>query len=209
MGEQDARISLLRRALEHGLNTARYNLYYGDGRDSYDTSGRTAHEAVFNTTSGVFRCPNSQQGFSPFTTWTRGLAWALCGFAEQLEFLESFPPPNSMMPPVICPGPRSPKAPPRATPVSPPSAEPRTPTAEFYLENTCTDGIPMWDTGAPHLHRLGRYLDKPSTRTTPGNPSIAPPPPSPPRGFSDSPDMVRFLIHLKLAPPLNATAKPD
>jgi unsaturated chondroitin disaccharide hydrolase len=47
------------------------------------------HEAVFNTASGVFRCPNSQQGYSPFSTWTRGLAWAICGFAEQLEFLRT------------------------------------------------------------------------------------------------------------------------
>src|SRR5207237_1833311 len=31
-------------------------------------------------------------------------------------------------------------------------------TADFYLENCCTDGIPMWDTGAPNLHRLGNYL---------------------------------------------------
>jgi len=32
---------------------------------------------------GRYRCPNSQQGYSPFSTWTRGLAWALTGFAEQ------------------------------------------------------------------------------------------------------------------------------
>ena len=87
MGEQDAKISLLQRLVEHALNTARYSIYYGEGRDAYDVRGRTAHEAVFNTASGVFRCPNSQQGYSPFSTWTRGLAWAICGFAEQLEFL--------------------------------------------------------------------------------------------------------------------------
>jgi hypothetical protein len=34
-------------------------------------------------------------------------------------------------------------------------------TAEFYLENSCRDGVPMWDTGAPNLHRLPKnYLDK-------------------------------------------------
>ena len=48
--------------------------------------GRVAHEAIFNPNDGSFRCPNSQQGYSPFTTWTRGLAWTLCGYAEQLEF---------------------------------------------------------------------------------------------------------------------------
>jgi hypothetical protein len=35
-------------------------------------------------------------------------------------------------------------------------------TADFYLANSCTDGIPMWDTGAPNLHRLGDYLSKPA-----------------------------------------------
>ncbi len=36
-------------------------------------------------------------------------------------------------------------------------------TADFYLAHCCADGIPMWDTGAPNLHRLpARYLDKPA-----------------------------------------------
>ena len=35
-------------------------------------------------------------------------------------------------------------------------------TADFYLANSCADGIPMWDTGAPNLHRLGDYLSKPA-----------------------------------------------
>jgi unsaturated chondroitin disaccharide hydrolase len=36
-------------------------------------------------------------------------------------------------------------------------------TADFYLANSCRDGIPMWDTGAPNLHRLpASYLNKPS-----------------------------------------------
>src|SRR5437773_1838120 len=89
MGEQDAKISLLQRLVEHALNTARYNIYFGEGRDAYDVRGRTAHEAVFNVNSGSFRCPNSQQGYSPLSTWTRGLAWAVLGFAELLEFLQT------------------------------------------------------------------------------------------------------------------------
>jgi unsaturated chondroitin disaccharide hydrolase len=141
MGEQDAKISLLDRALQHALNTARYNIYYGKGRDAYDVSGRTAHEAVFNTTNGVFRCPNSQQGYSPFSTWTRGLAWAMCGFAEELEFLQTV---KKLSKDVI------------AT-----FTQAATATCNFYIENTCTDGIPMWDTGAPNLHRLPQnYLNK-------------------------------------------------
>src|SRR5882762_8879860 len=49
MGEQDKKISLLDRLLNHALMTARYNVYYGDGRDAYDVRGRTAHETIFNT----------------------------------------------------------------------------------------------------------------------------------------------------------------
>jgi rhamnogalacturonyl hydrolase YesR len=55
MGEQDAKISLLQRLIEHSANTARYNVYFGEGRDAYDVRGRTAHEAVFNVASGLFR----------------------------------------------------------------------------------------------------------------------------------------------------------
>ena len=142
MGEQDAKISLLQRLVDHAKNTARYSVYYGEGRDVYDVRGRTTHEAVFNVASGVFRCPNSQQGYSPFSTWTRGLAWAICGFAEELEFFQA------------CKVSVAKDA--RAAFLKAAMA-----TSDFYLENSCTDGIPMWDTGAPNLHRLpANYLGK-------------------------------------------------
>ena len=89
MGERDRRISLLDRAIAHLRSTARYSVYYGEGRDAYDVRGRVAHESVFNPNDGAYRCPNSQQGYSPFTTWTRGLAWAMCGFAEELEYFRA------------------------------------------------------------------------------------------------------------------------
>ena len=89
MGERDQRISLLQRLVEHAETTARRSIYYGEGRDGYDLPGRTAHESIFNLNDGSYRCPNSQQGYSPFSTWTRGLAWAILGFAEQLEFLQT------------------------------------------------------------------------------------------------------------------------
>ena len=188
MGEQDAKISLLQRLVEHALNTARYNVYYGEGRDAYDLRGRTAHEAVFNTASSVFRCPNSQQGYSPFSTWTRGLAWAICGFAEQLEFLGflmrtipaqrldeqaggSGPVGKLLQQERIStktelPRQRGNKAPPPVPFVYPAVARllrAGMATADFYLANCCGDGIPMWDTGAPNLHRLPAiYLNKPS-----------------------------------------------
>src|SRR5690606_19134031 len=64
--EGDAKINLLERAILHMEATARYAIYYGEGRDSYDLWGRTAHESVFNVKDGNYRCPNSQQGYTGF-----------------------------------------------------------------------------------------------------------------------------------------------
>ena len=88
-GEGDIKISLLERAIQHIQATAKYSVFYGEGRDIYDVWGRTAHESIFNVKDGNFRCPGTQQGYSGFSTWTRGLAWAICGFAEQLEWLDT------------------------------------------------------------------------------------------------------------------------
>ena len=141
MGERDRKISLLERLVQHAETTAEFAVYYGEGRDAYDVRGRTAHESIFNVNDGNYRCPNSQQGYSPFSTWTRGLAWAICGFAEQIEFLESTGGPKSTLKIL---------------------RKAATATADFYLENCCADGVPMWDTGAPNLWRLGDYLSKDS-----------------------------------------------
>jgi unsaturated chondroitin disaccharide hydrolase len=139
MGERDRKISLLDRLLQHATATAQYSVYYGEGRDIYDVRGRTAHESIFNINDGSYRCPSSQQGYSPFSTWTRGLSWAVLGFPEQLEFLDSIRQPASVKSLFL-----------RAA----------TATADFYLANSCADGIPMWDTGAPQLHRMGDYLSR-------------------------------------------------
>jgi hypothetical protein len=147
MGEHDQRVSLLRRLVEHAANTARYNVFYGEGRDLYDVRGRTAHEAIFNVNDGRYRCPSTQQGFSPFTTWTRGLAWAMLGFAEQLEFLAVLP--DDDLAPLGG----------RAETVAMMSRA-ATATCDFYLANTPADGVPYWDTGAPGLVALGEYLDR-------------------------------------------------
>lgn len=152
MGEQDEKVSLLQRLVEHAQNTARYSVYYGRGRDAYDVRGRTTHEAIFNTKNGVFRCPNSQQGFSPFSTWTRGLAWAICGFAEELELLEHHS--RRLAKDLKAVGLS-------LTAVQREFHEAATATADFYLANSCADGLPLWDTGAPNLHRLpGDYLKR-------------------------------------------------
>lgn len=139
--ENDARISLLERLKAHALATARFAVWYGEGRDAYDLRGRTAHESIFNTNDGAYRCPNSQQGFSPFTTWTRGLAWAMCGFTEQIEFLRSI-------------GDRS---------VETELLKAAAATCDFYIDHaTASDGIPYWDTGAPLLHRITDWQRRPA-----------------------------------------------
>jgi unsaturated chondroitin disaccharide hydrolase len=148
-GEGDVKIDLLQRALHHLQATATYSIYYGQGRDSYDIRGRAAHECVFNVKDGAFRCPNSQQGYTGFTTWTRGLAWAMCGFAEELEWLDTRT--EAELAPYGS----------KATIVTM-LLKAAQATCDFYIDQTPTNGIPYWDTGAPGLHHLGNYLDKPA-----------------------------------------------
>ncbi|MCA2966639.1 MAG: glycoside hydrolase family 88 protein [Acidobacteriaceae bacterium] len=142
MGENDQRISLLDRMIQHARTTANHIVFYGEGRDAYDIAGRTAHEIVFNRNDGNKRCPSSQQGYSPFTTWTRGLAWAMLGYAEQLEFLATEPGDHADAQAFML----------RAACA----------TCNFYLAHTPTDGVPYWDTGAPGLARMGDYLSRPA-----------------------------------------------
>jgi hypothetical protein len=141
MEENDRRISLLDRLKAHATATANFSVYYGGGRDAYDVRGRTAHESIFNINDGNFRCPNSQQGYSPFSTWTRGLAWAMCGFAEQLEFMRALG--DASITPLLLKAARA--------------------TCDFYITRaTAADGIPYWDTGAPGLHRMGDWPSRPA-----------------------------------------------
>ncbi|MEI6788656.1 MAG: glycosyl hydrolase [bacterium] len=149
MGENDKRTSLLERLVQHARTTAESVVFYGEGRDAYDVRGRVAHEGIFNLNDGCFRCPNSQQGFSPFTTWTRGLAWILLGYAEQLEYLATRS--DGELKPLGG----------RAV-IESMFLKAACATADFYLENTPADGIPYWDTGAPGLSQLGNYLNKPA-----------------------------------------------
>ncbi|HEY6549488.1 MAG TPA: glycosyl hydrolase [Vicinamibacteria bacterium] len=148
MGEGDRPVSLLARLLQHAETTARYNVYFGKGRDAYDVSGRVAHESIFNVNDGAYRCASSQQGFSPFSTWTRGHAWIVCGFAEQLEFLVT------LKEDAFAAGGAE------RTAVLARFREVAEATAEFFLAQTPIDGVPYWDTGAPGLAKLGDYLGR-------------------------------------------------
>ncbi|MGB6856916.1 MAG: hypothetical protein WBE03_08535 [Terracidiphilus sp.] len=155
LGEQDKRVNLLARLLAHAETSAHYNIYYGEGRDLYDVPelrGRTAHEAIFNPASGAFRCPSSQQGYSPFTTWTRGLAWAMLGFAEQLEFVQSLADEEFGVDGV-----------PKKGDACAMLERAARATCDFYMHQaSARDGICYWDTGAPELPRLGDWQTQPA-----------------------------------------------
>jgi unsaturated chondroitin disaccharide hydrolase len=142
--EQDAEVNLLVRLLQHARATATFSVYYGRDRDAFDVWGRVAHESLFNPANGSYRGPATQQGYSPFSTWTRGLAWALLGFAEQIEFVSTLP--AEML---------------RAAGGSDADVwmlEAARATADFYIDSAaCADGVPYWDTGAPGLAALGDW----------------------------------------------------
>jgi unsaturated chondroitin disaccharide hydrolase len=73
----------------------------------------------------------------------------MLGFAEELEFLETLPESEfegtigkDELLQILLKGAKA--------------------TCDFYIENTPTDGIPYWDTGAPGLVHLGDYLNRPA-----------------------------------------------
>ncbi len=142
-GENGKKISLLDRLISHAKTTSQHNIYYGTARDAYDTPasrGRTAQEIIFSGADGKIHTPAAQQGYSPFTTWTRGLAWAILGLMEQLEFLRSLGPVQ------------------RQHEVLEILEKAARATADFYIDHaTAADGIPYGDTGAPNLVRLGEW----------------------------------------------------
>ena len=144
--EQDAQINLLTRLLQHARATATYNVFYGRGQGPFDVRGRVAHESLFNPANGTYRGPSTQQGYSPFSTWTRGLAWAMLGFAEQLEFL------------MTVPGSALRDAGTASEGIADCLLDAARATCDFYVETAaCADGIPYWDTGAPGLAALGDW----------------------------------------------------
>ena len=147
--EQDVQVNLLSRLLQHARATAKHNVFDGGGAGPFDVRGRVAHESLFNAANGTYRGPSTQQGYSPFSTWTRGLAWAMLGFAEQLEFLSTVPA--------------------QALEEAGGAGWDRwmidaaRATCDFYIESAaCADGVPYWDTGAPGLAALGDWSSRAS-----------------------------------------------
>ncbi len=142
--EQDAQINLLQRLVQHARATAEFNVFYGTTGAPFDVRGRVAHESLFNVANGTYRGPSTQQGYSPFSTWTRGLAWAMLGFSEQLEFLSTLTPADAATAGV--------------TDALPLLVDAARAACDFYIDSAaCADGIPYWDTGAPGLSSLGDW----------------------------------------------------
>jgi hypothetical protein len=152
MHENDRSANLLKRCVLHGLTTSQYLLFHGDSSHTYDVRGRTAHEAIFNRNDGNFRCRSSQQGYSPFSTWTRGLAWAMLGYAEELEFFRTIPEKDFAAAVGL----------PRSAVIAAFESAAKA-TCDHYIDDcAASDGIVYWDDGAPNLWRMGDWRARPA-----------------------------------------------
>jgi len=98
-------------AMRHSLTTRRV-LVRGDGS--------TSHEGIFDTSTGEFLRQTTQQGYRGDSCWSRGLAWALYGFAACYEFT----------------GDRR-------------FLETAEACARYYLEHAPDGAVPPWDFDAP------------------------------------------------------------
>lgn len=112
---------LYTKAVTHARTTEKY-LVQKRGPRLMDQEGAVIHEAIFNPLRGEFRNLSTQQGYSPFTCWARGLAWAIYGFTDTYLFTRE--------------------------PVFLETAER---CVEYYLTNTPAGGVPFWDYGAPRI----------------------------------------------------------
>lgn len=152
MHENDKAADLLKRSVLHGLTTSQYVMFHGESKHTYDVRGRTAHEAVFNRNDGNFRCRSTQQGYSPFSTWTRGLSWAMLGYAEELEFFASIDDAAFKASVGID----------KAAVVKAYEEAARAVCDHYINDCAAADGITYWDDGAPNLHKLGDWKSRPA-----------------------------------------------
>ena len=152
MHEGDRAANLLKRSVLHGLTSNQYIVFHGDSGHTYDVRGRTAHEGVFNRNDGAFRCRSTQQGYSPFSTWTRGLSWAMLGYAEELEFIRGIDA-AAFKAAVGLP----------KRDVVKVYEQAAKDTCDHYIdEASAADGITYWDDGAPGLAQMPDWRDRPA-----------------------------------------------
>lgn len=112
---------LYAKAVTHAKTTEKY-LIQKNGSRLMDNDGLVVHEAIFNPVRGEFRNLSTQQGYSPFTCWARGLAWAIYGFTDTFLFTQD----KFFL-------------------------EVAERCAGYYLEKTPDSGVPYWDYGAPNI----------------------------------------------------------
>jgi len=86
MDEGDSQVSLPNASISMRSQPRPIRLY-GEGRDGTTSRPRGAR-GDFNIREATFDVPIRSRELA-FSTWTRGLAWAMCGFSEQLEFLRA------------------------------------------------------------------------------------------------------------------------
>jgi unsaturated chondroitin disaccharide hydrolase len=103
-------------AVRHCLTTRRF-LVRGDGS--------VAHEGVFDLQTGEFLRQSTHQGYRGDSCWSRGLAWALYGFAASNEYSRD---PRFLQTAESC--------------------------ADYYITHTPANGIPPWDYNAPLENRI-------------------------------------------------------
>jgi unsaturated chondroitin disaccharide hydrolase len=110
-GNQTQNDCLRHIAIEH-VRTTRRTLVRADGG--------TAHEGIFDVTTGDFLRESTHQGHKPESTWSRGQAWALYGFTamHRLSALPEF-------------------------------LDDARKTADCFLRRRGADPIPLWDFDAP------------------------------------------------------------
>jgi len=97
-------------AVRHCLTTRRF-LVRGDGS--------TAHEGIFDPSTGEFLRQTTQQGYRGDSCWARGLAWALYGFSVSHEYSRD---PRFLETAEAC--------------------------ADYYVTHSGGDGVPPWDFNA-------------------------------------------------------------
>jgi unsaturated chondroitin disaccharide hydrolase len=102
-------------AVRHCLTTRRF-LVRGDGS--------VAHEGIFDLETGEFLRQTTQQGFRGDSCWSRGLAWAMYGFAVSNEYSRD---PRFLQTAEAC--------------------------ADYYITHTPANGVPPWDFNAPPENR--------------------------------------------------------
>jgi unsaturated chondroitin disaccharide hydrolase len=102
-------------AVRHCLTTRRF-LVRGDGS--------IAHEGIFDLQTGEFLRQTTQQGYRGDSCWSRGLAWALYGFAVSSEYSRD---PRFLQTAEAC--------------------------ADYYITHTPANGVPPWDYNSPLENR--------------------------------------------------------